>query len=111
MASMMLDSNRKNSMMLKVLGYSNRDLAFFLTGTYIPSLIIGLLLSIPFTYLMVLATKAILIRLGNMTLDIEVFGVDYLISVGLGIVFFVFIFGYVLISMRRSKHQIALNRD
>ncbi|MBQ6970534.1 hypothetical protein IJQ19_03010 [bacterium] len=65
-SNLIIDDSKKKAMMLKALGYNNRQNASNFLSIYIPVIAIGLLLAMPIAYGICLAYNAVIIQTTNL---------------------------------------------
>lgn len=109
-SNLIIDDSKKKAMMLKALGYNNRQNASNFLSIYIPVIAIGLLLAMPIAYGICLAYNAVIIQTTNLLVYSIPTWWHYIASFGAISLTFVcsYVYGYVVLRKERLVDNLKI---
>jgi ABC-type lipoprotein release transport system permease subunit len=73
-STMIISDNKKFISTMKVIGYQNKEIRKIFLFSFLPSLLIGLLLAIPFIAGTLLSIKLVVLSFGNILIPLHLAG-------------------------------------
>ena len=102
---MLVESNKKNISVMKVMGYREKEIKKIFIKTIIPSLIIGLLISIPTIFAMLILIKVSIMSFASVLIPLSMTGWEIILASVISSTIFIMLF---MISIGKLNSQSAL---
>ncbi|MCR8613017.1 MAG: ABC transporter permease [Mycoplasma sp.] len=106
LGTMMVDSNKKNISVLKVLGYRDKEIRNIFIKSFLPSLIIGMLVAIPIVFATLFTMQIAIMSFGAVLIPLSMVGWEIITSAVIVMIAFIIIF---VLSIRQLKNESVLN--
>lgn len=103
MGIIIVEENKDKIVMLKILGFSNKELSSIFANIYVPSILLSILVSISSFYLLSILLKSLTMFVGQMTISLPILWLPLIIIFVSTFVFALLVYWHSLFSLKKFK--------